>query len=783
MAAALAVLVALVFAEAFRPDRVFYYRDIANYWYPQTEAFVRSIAEGSWPVWNPYFSFGQPMLADPNYQIAYPFRWLSLVLLPSTCFKLFVTLHCWLAGAGLYAFARAAGLTRPAAFLGAGVWCLSGPFLSTASLFHIYTGAAWIGWALLALARTLTSRTMTAALGLAATLALLVTAGSGEMLLLTAALGCGYTVAFVAQRKAWPEWSAFAALAAAVLFAVLLSAVQWLPTLAYLGSSPRASLTPSENLFWSVHPASLVDLLVPRVATELPWGHAARALLFEGREPLLGTLYLGMPAAALVALAFLDSRRHRPLVLWCGGLLLVFLVVALGRHTPVASLLLESRLVALFRFPIKALIAAGVPWALLAATGLESWLQPWTDRERARGVGITVLMGALAAVCWILHERLQGGALASVLDASPQAGEAIASAGRHLATAAALAAATGLLFLLRSRQGQPAPWATAALVLLVLGDLAVVGRDTNDLAPAEVLATRPRMLDALRPPLDYARVQGVVDPPGSRIREFVRVPPGWKPRWSVALGVQEMPWGSLACRWRLAGSFDGDPNGLTPEPIPRLSSLAHFTEDPELAGRMLTLGAVEYLVGLSPPRASGVDPIASLPSVWAEPIKVYRVRGPLPRAYVVGGARIASGPDALALVVSPSFDPRAEVVLGEGPARTAPPGFAGQARIVSRTSSRVVLDAVASHDAYLVLVETYVAGWWARLDGAPAPVLRANSAFRAVRVPAGNHRVEMWYMPWSVVVGSAVSAAAALAAVLFVASRRRSHGPAGPSRP
>jgi Bacterial membrane protein YfhO len=768
MVAALAPLTAVVFAEAFRPDRVFYYRDIANYWYPQAEAFVRAVAEGSWPLWSPCFSFGQPMLADPSYQVAYPFRWLSLVLLPSTYFKLFVPFHCWLAGAGLYLFARASGLTRLPAFVGAAVWSLSGPFLSAASLYHIYTGAAWIGWALLAVARTLEARTVATALGLGAVLALQVAAGSGEILLMTAALGFGYAAFHAARERTAREAFSLGTLAAAAAYGALLSAVQWLPTLAYVGASPRVGFEPSQNLYWSLHPASLVDLVVPRLVTDLPWGGVTRTMLFEGREPLLGTLYLGLPTAGLVALALLNPRR--PLVVWSGLFFLLLVLAALGKNTLFAFWLLETRLIALFRFPVKALVAAGLPWALLAAVGLETWLQPWDGRGRRRGLAVAALMGALAAGAWALDVRLKQGALAGFLD-DARYSDAVSAAGRRLEVAGALAAGTGLLFFLRSRRAAPTAWQTAALVLITVSDLAAAARGANDLAPAEMLSVRPRMLDVIGPPLDHTRVHGVLDPPGSRIRERIRVPPGWKPKWSVALGTQEMAWGSLACRWGLDGSFDGDPSGLTPEPIPQLSSLAHYPPDPERGGRLLALGAVDYAIGLSPLRVAGVEPVASLPSVYVDPIRLYRVEHPLPRAYVVAGARLAPLPDALLVLLTPDFDLRTEVVLDAGGPAVSPEDFRGEARIVSRTSTRVVLEVEASHDAYAVLVESYVPGWRATVDGSPAPVRRANAAFRAVGVPAGRHRVEMWYLPPAVLWGAGSSALAALFGLVFVTRR------------
>jgi len=76
-------------------------------------------------------------------------------------------------------------------------------------------------------------------------------------------------------------------------------------------------------------------------------------------------------------------------------------------------------------------------------------------------------------------------------------------------------------------------------------------------------------------------------------------------------------------------------------------------------------------------------------------------------------------------------------------------------------------------------VDTYDPGWKVTVDGRPAPLLRANVAFRGVLLPAGRHVVEQVYRPWTVVYGLAASAAALLAG-LAVALRDRVHaGPAG----
>ncbi|HXO99045.1 MAG TPA: hypothetical protein VN813_01020, partial [Luteibacter sp.] len=42
-------------------------------------------------------------------------------------------------------------------------------------------------------------------------------------------------------------------------------------------------------------------------------------------------------------------------------------------------------------------------------------------------------------------------------------------------------------------------------------------------------------------------------------------------------------------------------------------------------------------------------------------------------------------------------------------------------------------------------------GWVADIDGAPIPIHRANGMFRAVCVPAGDHRLSFTFDPWALV--------------------------------
>src|SRR5262245_31372093 len=78
---AVLALVAFLHRDVLFRGQVYYYRDIHLQWIVQAEAFVRCFKAGSWPVWNPYVSFGQAFLANPNAEVYYPLTWLNLVMM------------------------------------------------------------------------------------------------------------------------------------------------------------------------------------------------------------------------------------------------------------------------------------------------------------------------------------------------------------------------------------------------------------------------------------------------------------------------------------------------------------------------------------------------------------------------------------------------------------------------------------------------------------------------------------------------------------------------------
>jgi uncharacterized membrane protein YfhO len=86
-------------------------------------------------------------------------------------------------------------------------------------------------------------------------------------------------------------------------------------------------------------------------------------------------------------------------------------------------------------------------------------------------------------------------------------------------------------------------------------------------------------------------------------------------------------------------------------------------------------------------------------------------------------------------------------------------------------TDRLVYWASAPTGGYFVHSASLASGWRVWVDGQEAPLLRANSLFRAVALPPGEHEVELRYEPGAVALGRTVSgwAMAVAAASLLVA--------------
>jgi hypothetical protein len=264
-------------------------------------------------------------------------------------------------------------------------------------------------------------------------------------------------------------------------------------------------------------------------------------------------------------------------------------------------------------------------------------------------------------------------------------------------------------------------------------------------------------------------------------RRAGRTGPGWNPEESKGLlarpvgertGLVSQDYPQDGARWALPGAYDIDVAELDSPARRGLGLLVRFhQEDGPLLVRLLRIGGVTHLAARHRAGLEAFAPVGSVGTPHGGEVFLMRVPRPLPRVYVVEGARAASGRAVYDALLDPTFDPEKEVVLATGPARAARDGFAAGARLVSWRPGRLVLEAGLNRPGHLVVLEGFDRGWSARVDGQPVEPGVANGVFLGVPLEAGQHHVELVYRPRGLLAGAALSGLALAGGGLLLALR------------
>jgi len=161
-------------------------------------------------------------------------------------------------------------------------------------------------------------------------------------------------------------------------------------------------------------------------------------------------------------------------------------------------------------------------------------------------------------------------------------------------------------------------------------------------------------------------------------------------------------------------------------------------------------------------------------------VAIYENPQALPRAFFVPRVELVADPEALLeRLASLRHRPRQVALVEEAPADGflgLEGGGRGDVEITASRSEELLVRVNAPRDGFLFVSDQYFPGWKAWVDGAPTQIQRANYAFRLVRVPQGESRVEFRYRPVGLHAGVSVTLATVSALLAWVAVAHRRAG-------
>lgn len=720
--------------------------DLAPFLYPNYRFAAGQVQQGNLPLWNPHLYSGVPFAADIQSGLFYPFNLLLFWLTPSLTYEgleYLAIFHFWLAGATMYLCLRllvpknshgGQPIAPLAAFAGAVAFEFSDLFIVHFGNLNMIAVAAWLPLVFLLFHHSLlkSSYGLAAASGLVLAVATL--AGHIQItlfILLTLGLctlwyvGLGFyrlppRPGATTLRSALSSLQPLVALLITLGVTIGLAALLLFPAYEMSQHTPRAELPYQEAARFSLHPVQMVGLLIPD---------------YFGRDPALHwgpwerveTGYIGLITLMLALIGALSyPGRIKGFFIALG---LIALLLAMGGYT-----VLHGWLYALapgfnqLRAPARFILLLDFSLATLAALGLNQLLSsPLEGQTR------TVLPKLLQVLTWglggliVVAAPLSYYAMIVTQDRNPAIFNRAVAAASGVATFAIFAIAALVVLHLINRQWLREWKAGVAVSLVLVLDLFTLGSNVD------VGHTSP--VAGFDHPEALAYLQA--DPGLYRIEVTTDVWHLWQPNTALIHQLQDA-WGLY--------------NPLTLADTTRYWAAA----PPRHSGRYNFLG-IKYIIAskAGAPADGNIVPVFE-----GDPgINIYLNQDALARVLFVGQTIIV--PDhqaAWEAIQADDFDPVTTVVLELAQPEDSPPlqpvdtHPTSNLAIVEYDTGTVSVDVTTDEPGYLVLSDAYYPGWCAIVDGQPAPIRRANYAFRAVHVPAGQHTVQFIFDPliWKV---------------------------------
>ena len=772
--------------------------DLYVYFFPAKHLIREAFARGEWPLWNPSTFFGAPFLANIQMAVLYPPDVVFLLANFPRAVAASQWFHLTVAGIGFLLLARRGwGLGPWGASLGAVGFAGSGFLAAHMGHLNQVHASTWLPWLALAIHRGAAAggeawRAARApgsgafailagpagrrlvrwiAAGGVAT-ALLVTAGHTQeaYYALLAIGGEAALFAVVPPRRAPVRFAHACVLALAVATGGALAAAQLVPTLELVGHGYRVGgMSRDEAGSYAVDRSHLLESLLPTY-----W-----ALPAQETTGYVGAVFLPL---AVVGLAASPGRRQ---VLALAATAALSLVLALGTYTSLFDVLLRHLpLFASFRAPGRWLLVWTYAVAGLAAHGLDA-----IDARRpaaARARLVPVVIGALALATLATGVAATRTWAVGGVQWFPPGRVAL------LWLWCGAAGTTGALALVQF--GGPVHVATrATIVAVAMGELALAGHRMEYAWPGDPILygspppvvawaharLDPRSPDASPPRLVSLTVEQHLD--AQRLARSASGATGDTLRYRA---IQDALKPGLGSVYDLP-TIDGYDGGLLPTrayarfkalllPPLRVTPPPHLTLAADARGR--ADARLYAALGIGAVISDGRD---------GSPGDHWRTVDEAPGAawWHENTIKLASRALAIDRVIVEPDDDRAIRLLRSldlatvatvaapvpGIAAVDPAGLvtpASDTRPIARVTAygahEVVIEASATRPALVVLTDTDYPGWRASVDGSPVPIIRADTLFRAVAIPPGEHVVRFEYAPWSVLAGAAISVIAAV---------------------
>lgn len=707
--------------------------DVITQIYPWKMLTIETWKQGSVPLWNPYSFAGTPHAANFQTAVFSPFNLLFFVLPQVDAWSVLILLQPLLAGLFMFLFLGQLVKNTTARLMGSVAFMFCGFLVVWMAYGTLGYAALFLPLILWGISRHVRDGAFTGALAASLGIGLSFVSGHFQISLYVLLMSASWLIFESLQTG---KKKNFLTTGGFLFLGLLLAAPQLLLSYdAYLKSVRSEIFQAGEIIPWRYFATLLAPDFYGNPVTRNDWfGHYAEWASFVGVVPLL------LAAFALV-------RERSKYVLFFAGAALMALLLAtptplvdllFRAKIPVLSTSAASRIIILFSFSLS----------VLSSFGLIALLGEWKGgtKKRLFFFGASVL--GVVGIIWVL-----------LLGVKFLPADKLVVATRNFLLPTALTGAALFIFVLGHKRKA---WIANALCLVLLlvasaDSLRFISKWMPE-DPKQLVFPKMAIIDALKSQAMGARVVGNY---GGELAVSSRTfsLEGYDALYPARYGelVQSANTGEVRRPERSVVKVDF--HGVYSE-------------------KLLALTGTKFILQR---KSDGRFPWAY--PVWEYPYytkiyedehyELYENGNALPRAFLASSFVVQKDTNDIARVLWSTDTDFAQLVVLEREPEIVPQEGTGSATIVSYAPNRVVIQTDSPARKLLFLSDAYDPGWTAQVDGAPAPLYRADYAFRAVPVPAGQHEVIMVYVPRGWMWGRYLALAAAV--ILMVGLLKSSH--------
>ncbi|HEU6448583.1 MAG TPA: YfhO family protein [Verrucomicrobiae bacterium] len=733
----LALLVFAAFPQVILGMQTFVARDFGFFVYPLAHFQRDCFWHGEIPLWNPYNECGVPFLAQWNTMPLYPPSLIYLTLPMPWSLNFFDLLHLWFAGVGMYFLARRwTGNDFAAAFAGV-VFSFNGMTLNLLMWPSHLATLAWMPWVVLAVEKSWreSGRSIFIA-ALAGAMQML--AGGPEIILMTWLL---LSALWLRQifRNDFPRVN-FWRFPALVALVSALAAAQLFPFLDLAAHSQRDA--GYADLRWSMPGWGWANLLVPVV-----FGYTkTENIFFQYDQYWTSSYYLGIAGIWLALLSIFsikknpagpDSIASRSKIILLIAIAFIAFIFALGGNTPILPAIRKILpQLSKITYPVKYFLLVTFIVPLLAAFALRE-----LEKLRRQMLVIGAMLLALIAVIlvWAAKWPFSTDSVhATLLNGISRAGFLIL---------------TGAILFVTGKNGlKISRFAPLLLILVVWADVWTHEPPQNPTVPPNIYEQNLAREDLkMQPQPELGQSRAMISQ--QAYLDFIH----------MALSD---PKNNFLAKRR---GYCANANLL--DDVPKVDGF--FSIMPREIYEVLGL-IYDHTNNFSPlENFLGVSQITAPDAIFRWQARTNY----LPLVTAGQKAVFFNDDETLGMLADSHFDGRKIVCL--------PPDEKSLVAITNQTDVKikkfrfenalVQIEAEAAAPSLVVVSQTYYHNWRALVDGKPSLLLRANGAFQAVEIPAGDHRIKLIYQDRAFEIGATISLATLVIAVFFIFWRKRAN--------